>query len=102
MVLISARNRSAPTTAARFRLEDLEGDFALVPQVLGQIDRSHGALAELTPYAVAALKSRVQADYGVRCGSGRTSNLYKNVIASRDGDHIRNDPVDLQRLLDIL
>ena len=42
-------------------LEDLEGDLALVLQVVGQIDRGHPALAELALNVVAALEGRVQA-----------------------------------------
>jgi hypothetical protein len=47
------------------RLEDFEGDAAVVLQVLGQVDRGHAALAELTLDAVAALESVVQPGDGI-------------------------------------
>ncbi len=47
-------------------LEDLEGDPAVVLQVLGQVDRGHAALAELALEAVAALEGGGQARERVR------------------------------------
>jgi len=41
--------------------EHLQGDLAVVFQVLGQIDRCHAALAKLADNAVAALEGGVQA-----------------------------------------
>ena len=48
MVRISARNRSAPRTAASSGLEHLDGDLAVVLHVVGEVDGRHAALAELT------------------------------------------------------
>ena len=52
-------------------LEHLERDLPLVPEVFGQVDRGHAALAELALDAVAALEGRVQAGDGI--GHGRPS-----------------------------
>jgi hypothetical protein len=46
-------------------LQDLEGDLALVLEVLGQVNRSHPALTDLAIDAVAAFQGRVQAGGGV-------------------------------------
>ena len=42
-------------------LEDLEGDVAVVLQILGQVHGGHAALAELALDRVAALEGSVQA-----------------------------------------
>jgi len=42
-------------------LEDLEGDLAMVLEILGQVDGGHAALAELTLDRVAAGQGGVQA-----------------------------------------
>ena len=57
VVSISARNRSAPTTAASsaFRTLVRQCDLPLVPEVLGQIDRRPPTFADLSLDAVAAL-----------------------------------------------
>ena len=41
---------------SEFRLQDFEGDLALVLEVIGQVDRCHAALAELTLDGVATLQ----------------------------------------------
>ena len=41
-------------------LQDLEGDVAVVLQVLGQINRGHPALTQLTLDGVAALEGCIQ------------------------------------------
>ena len=41
-------------------LQHLQSDLPLVPLVVGQVDRSHPALAELSLDSVAALEGRVQ------------------------------------------
>ena len=47
MVLISARKRSAPSDGGQLGLEHLDGDLAVVLEVVGEIDRGHAALAQL-------------------------------------------------------
>ena len=41
-----------------FRVEDLDGDGAVVPQVVCEVDSGHAAVPELTLDAVAAGKAR--------------------------------------------
>ena len=53
MVLISRRNRSAPIDGGEFGPQDLDGDLAVVLEVVGEIDRGHAAGAELALDAVA-------------------------------------------------
>ncbi len=48
-----------------FRLENLEGDIAIVALIVGEIDRGHPALPDLALDAVAALKGGVQAGDGI-------------------------------------
>src|SRR5262245_27764924 len=45
--------------------QDLDGDLAVVPQILGEIDRGHAALAELALDAVTVRKSCGQAGHSV-------------------------------------
>ena len=45
----------APAHGSQLGLEDLEGDLTLVLEVVGQIDRGHAALTELTLDFLAAL-----------------------------------------------
>ena len=54
VVLISARKRSAPTTAASSGLEDFEGDLAVVLEIVGQVDGGHSAFTQLSLDGVAA------------------------------------------------
>ena len=44
---------------------DLEGDLALVLEVVGQVDSGHPALTDLTLDAVAALEGGVEAGDGI-------------------------------------
>ena len=67
VVLISARNRSAPMAAARSGLSTLERHVAVLPEVPGQIDRGHPALTELALDAIAALEGCVQARNRIHC-----------------------------------
>ena len=53
VVLISVRKRSAPSAAPRSGCEDLDGDVAIVPQVVGEVDGRHAAGAELAIDAIA-------------------------------------------------
>lgn len=46
VVLISITKRSAPSTAASSGLSTLTATFALVPQIVGEIDGRHAALPE--------------------------------------------------------
>ena len=65
VVLISARKRSAPTTAANSGFQDLQRDLALVLQVIGQIDRRHTALTKLPVDLVSTFQGLVQAGGGI-------------------------------------
>ena len=49
-----------PDYSRQFRLQDLESHLAIVLQVLGQVDRSHPALAQLSLDGVAAPKSSIE------------------------------------------
>jgi hypothetical protein len=49
----------------QLRLEDLEGDLAVVPEVLGQVDGGHPTLAELAIDAVAVGQRRDESGKGV-------------------------------------
>ena len=42
------------------RLQDLERDVSVVPEIPGEVDRGRASLAELTLYPVPALQERVQ------------------------------------------
>ena len=53
---ISRRKRSGPSAAAELGVEHLERDRAVVPEVLGEVDRGHAAAAELALERVAALQ----------------------------------------------
>jgi hypothetical protein len=46
-------------------LPDLECDFAVVLEIVGQVNDGHAALAELALDAVAAVEGRVQAGDGI-------------------------------------
>ena len=48
-------------SVGEFGLKDLEGDGAVVLQVMGQIDRGHAAAAQLPPDRVTAGQGRMQA-----------------------------------------
>ena len=73
MVLISQRKRSAPITAARSG-ENLDGDLALVAEVVGEIHRGHAALAELTLDGIAVAE-------GGGGGWGRRSSAAYRLVA---------------------
>ena len=45
-------------TADEFGVDDLDGDLAAVPEVLGEVDGGHAALAELALDAIAVSESR--------------------------------------------
>jgi hypothetical protein len=47
------------------RLEHLEGDPALVADVVGQVHRGHAALTDLALDQVSAFESRVQSTDGI-------------------------------------
>ena len=51
----------APQHGGQLRAEHLEGDVAVVLEVVGQVDRGHAALAELALEPVAVLKGGGQA-----------------------------------------
>ena len=53
MVLISLRNRSAADHGGELRAEDLDGDGAIVLEVVREVDGGHAARAELALDAVA-------------------------------------------------
>jgi hypothetical protein len=61
VVLISTTNRSAPRTAASSRLEDLDGDLSLVPEVVRGVHGRHAALAELALDTIAVSQGGAQA-----------------------------------------
>jgi hypothetical protein len=44
----------SPDNRSQFRLQDLEGHFAVVLEVVGQVDRGHAALAQFTLDGIAA------------------------------------------------
>ena len=44
-----------PDYGREFGLPNLQSDLSLMPKVLGQIDRSHPTLTDLTLHGVAAL-----------------------------------------------
>jgi hypothetical protein len=64
------RKRSAPSAAASFGAEDLDGDLAVVLQILGEVDRGHAALAELALDSVS-----VGEGLGESVGGGHRDNL---------------------------
>jgi hypothetical protein len=62
---------------SQLRLENLEGDLALVPQVIGEIDGRHAAFAQLSLDAVPTFEGRVQACDRVG---------YRNVLGHGESD----------------
>jgi hypothetical protein len=46
-------------------LQDLDRDLALMPEIVGQVDRGHASGAELTLDAVPALEGGVQTGDGI-------------------------------------
>ena len=60
-IWISRRKRSAPIEAARSGTEHLDRDFAVVLEVLGEVDGGHPARSELAPDRVAAAERRAEA-----------------------------------------
>jgi len=46
---------------SEFRLQHLERDLPLVPEIVGQVDRRHPALAELELDAIAPFEGSVEA-----------------------------------------
>ena len=59
-----------PNYGSQLGLQHLEGDLALVLEVIGQIDRRHAALTEFTLDGVAAFEGCVQTSDGI--GHGHT------------------------------
>jgi hypothetical protein len=55
-----------PDDRRQFRAQYLDGDLAVVANVVGEIDRGHAALAQLTLDALAALQGGVEAIDGLR------------------------------------
>ena len=60
----------------QLRLEDLEGHLAFVLDVLGQVDRGHAALTELTLDHVAAVEGCVETGDGIGHGEQDASKAY--------------------------
>ena len=56
-ILISRRKRSVPSDGGELRAQHLDGDLAVVLQVLGEVHRGHAALAQLALDAVAVGQS---------------------------------------------
>jgi hypothetical protein len=50
----------------QLRVEDLDGDLAAVPDVLGEVDGRHAALTQLAPDAVAIGERRREPGGGCR------------------------------------
>ena len=70
---ISLRNRSAPRMAGEFGPQHLDGDLAVVLQVLGEVDRGHAARANLPLDGVAVGEGGGEA--GELVGHGRIMNI---------------------------
>lgn len=66
VVLISVKEALGSHDRRQLRLQDLQGDLALVLEVIGQVDRGHPALAEFALDVIAAFEGFVQAFDGVR------------------------------------
>jgi hypothetical protein len=64
-------------------LQHLERDVALVPHVIGEVDRSHPALAQLSIDPVAALQGRVEAGDGIGHEMSRARREKKGQDATR-------------------
>ena len=58
---------------AEFRLEDLEGDLSLVPDIAREVDRRHAAGTELAQDLVASSQHIVQLREDVQLAPGRCS-----------------------------
>ena len=63
---ISRRKRSGPSMAASSGLQDLDGDLAMVPEIVGEIDRGHSPAAQLPLNAVAVGEGGLERHYGIR------------------------------------
>ena len=53
-IRISRRKRSGPSVAGELGMQHLEGDVAVVLEVVGEVDRGHAAAPELPLDAVTA------------------------------------------------
>ena len=56
-----ARKRSAPSGGGELGAEDLDGDLAVVLEVVREVDRGHAALAELALEPIAVGQCRREA-----------------------------------------
>ena len=76
VVWISRRNRSAPMRGGELGPEHLDGDLAVVLEVVGEVDRGHAARAELALDAVAVREGGAQSGAGsaIKLGDGRYSS----------------------------
>ena len=63
-----------PDNRSQIRLQDLEGHLPVVLEVIGQVDRGHAALTELTLDGVAAFEGCVQASDWIGHGGQKASN----------------------------
>jgi hypothetical protein len=59
-----AQETVAAERGAQFRVQDLDGDVPVVPDVMGQVDRGHAVRAELALHAVAPGERRGEALHG--------------------------------------
>ena len=60
VVLISLRNRSPPKRRTEIRMQHLDGDVAIVLEIVREVDRRHAARAELALDAVAVGECRCE------------------------------------------
>ena len=68
---------------AHLRVQDLQRDLAFVLEIVGQVDRRHPALAQLTLDGVAAFEGGVQAGDGIRHGRTPRSDRGQHPRAGR-------------------
>jgi hypothetical protein len=61
----------------KLRVENLDGDLAIVLQVVGEVDRRHAAAAELALDAIAVGQSGLQAFKNVGHGSSKTRSYVR-------------------------
>ncbi len=79
----------------RLGLQDLQRDFALVPEVVGQLDGGHASLAELSLDGVAICRGRVEA---IHRGAGYScrSVVRRRVASSHMAGKMRHSYARLQ------
>jgi hypothetical protein len=84
-----AQEPFAPEHRAEIRVQHLDGDFALVAQVMRQVNRGHAARAELALDPVAAGEGLRQAQRGVRHGfwhrPGESTRRYGGISRPASG-----------------